>query len=424
MTNLSTRIKSLFFKDVPVASIEKRSVNGTVTMKDGLAWFKAMGMDLGDIPVTTDSVMGMSAFYACVDLISSSLATPSLKVYLKKSNGDREEVTNHPVTYLVGFRPNRLMSSTVWRKTMATHLLVFGNAVSQVIRGENNRPIEIKILLPKDYAFLDTADRLIIQLKDGTILQEEDYIHWKDLSFDGKVGVSKVQLTKKGLKTQLTAEEFLSKYYEKGTFTNGFLKVQSKPDKATLDMISQTWDDNYGGIGNAFNTPTLPLGTDYVPLTKSPVESQMMEFLSFAPTKIYQTFRVPPHMVSDMTKSTSFGKGIEDLSILYLTHTILPYAVQFEQECNYKLFRKSEHQRYSVKLNLRSLERAGFADQMQGFGIAIQNGIYNPNDARKYLDKNAYEGGETYMVNGNMIGVKQVPTNAGNYNQNEGAENK
>lgn len=392
---------------------EKRDVS----LADGVAWFKMLGVNLDDIEVSDNAALGMSAFYSCVDLISNSVATPTWKVYEEFTNGDKNVSKTHPNFQLIYSRPDRHTSSFVFRKTLMIHVLIYGNAVVEIVMGKNNRPASFKLLKPSDYTFLDTDDRLLVQKKNGQVLQEEDYIHIKDLSLDGKIGISKIGLTKKGLKTQLTAEAFLSKYYEKGTFTNGYLKVSTKPDNGTLRSISETWDEQYGGIGSAYKTPTLPLGTEYIPLTKSNVESQLMEFLQYSPQRIYQTFRVPPHLVSDMDKSTSFGKGIEDLSILYLTHTLLPWVTQLEQEFNYKAFRASEYGRFYTKINLRSLERANFADQMEGFSKAIQAGIYSPNEVRTLLDVNNYVAGDVYMVNGNMISVDYVKENGGNVSQ-------
>jgi HK97 family phage portal protein len=145
----------------------------------------------------------------------------------------------------------------------------------------------------------------------------------------------------------------------------------------------------------------------------SNVESQMVELLSMAPTKIYQMFLVPPSLVSDTSKSTSFGTGMEDLNNFYLQYNILPKIVQFEEELNYKCFWSSEAGKVYVKHNMKVLERVSFASQIDGLFKLIQGGMYSPNMALKKLDENGYDGGDTFMVNGNMMTVENVKNNVG-----------
>lgn len=395
--------------------IEKRATTlkpTTATMSDAEKWLAVMGIDTSKIVVNEITSLGLSALYRCVMIIANGLATPSIKAYYRQGE-ERNQIPEHPVASLLGFRANRLMSSFVYRHHMAVQKEMYGNAVAIIERDPvSNRPEELKPLIAKDYVFLDYTDTLMVQHnKTGKIYDVDDYIHIKDISLDGKIGLGKIGLMSNSIKINMTAKQYLSKYYSNGTSTNGYLKVpvSLKPDQ--LREIGDAWDNNYGGIANAFSTPVLPLGTEYQSLNKSNVESQLMEFLSYAPVEIYQMFGVPPHLASDVSKTTSFGKGIEDINIQFLQNVLQPNAEQFEQEHNYKLFRASEHKTHYFKINYDSYLRVNYQDRIEGLTKLVSNGIYSPNKALSKLDENGYEGGEIHMVNGTNIDVKQVPNN-------------
>ena len=395
--------------------------NRSVSLADGDTFLKFFGIDLGSVNVTETSALGLSALYRCVYLIASTLAQVPLKVYKELENGDNVVDKLHPNSVLLSIRPNEYQSSYIWRMTLWVQLLIHGNAIVVLNRGRYGRISSYELLNPADYSFIETATSLLVQNnKTNVVYGQEDFLHIRDLSVGGKIGRSRVGLIKKTLTTQMRAEAFLDKYYEKGTFLTGYLKSQVKLTETEKETFSTNWDSNNAGLDNNFRTPVLGLGTEYVPLGKSNVESQLMEFLNMAPTKIYQVFGVPPSLASDTTKATSFGKGIEDLAIQFLQFTIMPLAVNFEQELNWKAFRTNEIGTWYVKHNLNGLQRADFSSRMEGYSKAIQNGIMSPVDVRKLEDQNGYDGGEAYMVNGNMQLVKDVADGNSIMKQNNG----
>lgn len=399
------------------AGIERRSTG--VSMANADDFFKMLGVSMGRVVVNTDTALSLSAFFACVDLISKGMATPPMKIY-KKTDKGRESASDHPLHYPLCFRPNMHMSPHVFRRTVAIQKELFGNAVVRiVVDPATNRPVAFVPLLAKDFSFVETTDRLLVQINNtGEILNEDQYLHYKDFTADGKIGLSKTGLMNGIIKRQMLAENYLEKYYENGTHTSGYLSVPVKIEGAGLDEIGKTWDAKYSGSANNFKTPVVPLGTTYNQLGKSNVESQLMEFLNHSPTQIYQMFLVPPFLVSDTSKSTSFGKGMEDMNMMFYNNVLQPNAQQLEEEINYKCFRKSEHGTYYVKMNFDSYLRTNFADRTEGLFKMIQAGVYSPNDAREKMDENGYDKGDTYMVNGNMMAVKNVEANMNKNNSN------
>lgn len=396
----------------PMTQQRSTTLQPTATLSDAERWLSVMGIDSSKIIVNEKTSLGLSALYRCIMIIANGLATPSIKTY--RRNGDkREQLTDHPVSSLVSFRPNPLQSSFIYRHIMAVQKEMYGNAVALIDSDPvTNRPVSITPVIAKDYVFLDTIDSLYVQHnKTGKIYSPDQYIHYKDISIDGKIGLGKIGLMSPSIKLNMTAKQYLHNYYQNGTATNGYLKVPVALKRDQLREIGDNWDQDFGGIANAFSTPVLPLGTEYNSISKSNVESQLMEFLNYAPVEIYQMFGVPPHLASDVSKTTSFGKGIEDINIQFLQNTLQPNAEQWEQEHNYKLFRTSEHSTHYIKINYDSYLRVNYQDRTEGLTKLVNAGIYSPNHALSILDQNGFEGGDIHMVNGTMIDVTQVPNN-------------
>lgn len=380
------------------------------SLTDYRAFLSTHGLDIPDVMIDEQTALGMSALYRCVWLISSMLATAPLKVFREVEGQGANVDKRHPNYILLALRPNEMTSSFVMRQSLWAQVLLKGNAVVVPEWDRYGRAKALKLMDCKHVVWVETADEklLVMNGKTRAVYMPEDYLHFKDLSLDGEIGKSRMGLMRDTLQTQLRAEQFVDKYYAKGTFLNGYLKTERALSDTDAKSIGKNWDDTYGGVANSFQTPVLPLGTDYKQVTKTNTESQLVEFLQYAPMKIYQMFGVPPMLASDTEKSTSFGKGIEDMFIQFRQTTVLPLAVMAEQEINYKLFRSGEIGEYFVKHNLDVIERANYQNRMEGLSKGIQNGIYNPNDARKLEDLNPYGAGDTYMVNGNMQRVQDV----------------
>lgn len=388
-----------------------RSVNGSASLSSYPFWNALFGsdFDLGNVTVTPEIALGAETVQACLDLVSSAIAQVPLSVYVETKTG-KEVATDHPLYRLISLRPNRQQSSFLYRKTRIIHMIMLGHAVSEIVRGEGNRPIEFRILQPGEYSILETTSgEFFYQKNNGQILSEEDVIHSRGISLDGKYARGLVQLHKKTIKIGITAQEFMSKYYEKGTHIQGYLKSSLKLDQEQARSISEHWESTFStGISSMGKTPVLGNDTDFKHVTRTPVESQMVEFLQLHPSKIYQMFRVPPHLVGDTTKATSFGSGLEGMATAFVTFTLLPLAVQEEEEHNFKIFRESEIGKYYIKHNFNGLQRADFAGRMDAYTKGIQSGIYSPNDVRRLEEMNSYDGGDTYMANGNMTPVSDI----------------
>lgn len=157
----------------------------------------------------------------------------------------------------------------------------------------------------------------------------------------------------------------------------------------------------------------------YTPISIAPEQAQFLETRKFQIDEIARIFRVPPHMVGDLEKS-SFS-NIEQQSLEFVKYTLDPWVIRWEQAIDRSLLTLEEKKKYFVKFNVNGLLRGDYESRMRGYSIGIQNGFMSPNDVRELENMNLIsdeDGGNNYICNGNMVKLKD----AGNWNKEAGNE--
>ena len=301
------------------------------------------------------------------------------------------------------------MTSFIWRETMLTHLLLYGNSYCQIIRTGRSKIDSLYPLLP-DHMEVDRDSKgsltYTYTTSDGKTwaLDPADVLHIPGLGFDGIIGYSPIALEKSAIGLGIAAEEYGSKFFSNGARPSGILThPNTVKDPAALRA---SWNAAYGGSGNASRVAVLEEGMSFVPLSLPNNEAQFLETRKFQVSEICRIFRVPPHMIGDLDRATF--SNIESQNISFAVHTIRPWLVRIEQAINRALFPDNEKGRYYVQFNLDGLMRGDYKSRMEGYAIARQNGWMSTNDIRELENLNPVseeEGGNAYLVNGNMIPI-------------------
>lgn len=188
--------------------------------------------------------------------------------------------------------------------------------------------------------------------------------------------------------------------------------------------VRESWQSTFGGSGNANKIAVLEEGMKYTPIGISPEQAQFLETRKFQINEIARIFRVPPHMVGDLEKS-SFS-NIEQQSLEFVKYTLDPWVIRWEQSIQRSLLSKDEKAMYFVKFNLEGLLRGDYQSRMNGYAIGRQNGWMSANDIRELenLDRiPAEDGGDLYLINGNMLPLQNAGAFA-NINTDNGKEEK
>ena len=362
--------------------------------------------------VTDRTALQHIAVYACVRVLSEAIAQLPLHVYKYNDKG-KERVPQHPLYFLLHDQPNPEMTSFVFRETLMSHLLIYGNAYAQIIRNGRGDVLGLYPLMPdKMKVDRDEKNRLIyiysrydeanpnLKEQGDIILYADEVLHIPGLGFDGLVGYSPIALAKNAIGISIACEDYGASFFGNNANPSGVLEhpgVIKNPDK-----LRDAWHRAYGGR-NAHKVAVLEEGVKFTPISIPNNEAQFLETRKFQIEEIARMYRVPLHMIGDLDHATF--SNVEHLSLDFVKYSLDPWIVRWEQGLQKALLSDSEKGQYFIKFNVDGLLRGDYASRMQGYSIGIQNGFLCPNDVRELEDMNLIpeeKGGFTYMVNGSM----------------------
>lgn len=369
--------------------------------------------------VTERSAMQMTAVYSCVRILSEAVAGLPLHFYKYDSNNSKTKAIDNPLYTLLHDEPNPDMTSFIFRETLMTHLLLWGNAYAQIIRNGKGEVVALYPLMPNKMSVErdDNGEIYYIYSKsveEGKsadagyhILKKEDVLHIPGLGFDGLVGYSPIAMAKNAIGLAIATEEYGAKFFANGAAPSGVLEHPGTIKDPT--KVREAWMSQFGGSSNSGKVAVLEEGMKYTPISISPEQAQFLETRKFQINEIARIFRVPPHMVGDLEKS-SFS-NIEQQSLEFVKYTLDPWIIRWEQSLNKALISKENKSKYFFKFNVEGLLRGDYQSRMNGYAVARQNGWMSANDIRELenLDKiSAEDGGDLYLINGNMLPLNRA----------------
>lgn len=360
-----------------------------------------------------------TAVYACVRILAEAIASLPIHVYKHTDEGKEQDV-NHQLYYLLHDEPNPDMTSFVFRETLMSHLLIWGNAYAQIIRDGRGQVLALYPLLPdrmtvkRDdkgelyYVYQRSEeDNPNFKDKGNIILKKSEVLHVPGLGFDGLIGYSPIAMAKNAVGMTLATEEYGASFFANGANPGGVLEhpgILKDPSK-----VRDSWNQVYQGTNNSHKVAVLEEGMSYKTIGIPPNEAQFLETRKFQINEIARLYRIPPHMVGDLEKS-SFS-NIEQQSLEFVKYTLDPWVVRFEQAFQKALLLPDEKKTYFIKFNVDGLLRGDYQSRMNGYAIGRQNGWLSTNDIRRLEDMNPLskeEGGDLYLVNGNMTKLEDA----------------
>ena len=354
--------------------------------------------------VNEKTALQTTAVYACVRILAETIASLPFHTYRYTLNG-KEKAIEHPIYYLLHSEPNPEMTSFVFRETLMSHLLLWGNAYAQIIRDGRGRVLGLYPLLPnKVIVNRNQHGELVYQYeKEGQtyFLRSYEVLHIPGLGFDGLIGYSPIAMAKNAVGMAIATEEYGAKFFANGANPGGVLEhpgVVKDPAR-----IRESWNAVYQGSSNAHRVAVLEEGMKFQSIGIPPEQAQFLETRKFQINEIARIFRIPPHMIGDLEKS-SFS-NIEQQSLEFVMYTLDPWVVRWEQAIQRALFTEKEKRQYFVKFNVDGLLRGDYQSRMNGYAVGRQNGWLSANDIRELENLNRIPedlGGDLYLINGNM----------------------
>ena len=402
--------------------------------KDGLngsGYSFLFGSTASGKAVNERSAMQMTAVYACVRILSEAVASLPLHMYFYNDTGGKEKALSHPLYGILHDEPNPEMSAFSFRETLMAHLLLWGNGFAQIIRNGRGEVVSLYPLMPDRMSVdRDSRGRLFYEYtrsdgdtrtlggKSTVTLTPSDVLHIPGLGFDGLVGYSPIAMAKQAIGMGLACDEYGASFFQNGAQPGGVLEhpgVVKDPKR-----VRESWNAIYQGSANAHRVAVLEEGMAYKPISISPEQAQFLQTRKFQIEEIARIFRVPPHMVGDLDKS-SFS-NIEQQSLEFVKYSLSPWISRWEQSIHRALLLPSEKQRFFVRFNVEGLLRGDYKSRMDGYAVARQNGWMNANDIRELenLDRiPAEDGGDLYLINGNMTKLADAGLFAANQRKKE-----
>lgn len=380
--------------------------------------------------VNERTAMQTTAVYACVRILAETIASLPLHTFITTEKG-KEKATEHHIYKLLAEEPNSEMTSFVFRETLMGHLLLWGNAYAQIIRDGRGRVIALYPLLPNKVTVDRTTKGEIYYIYtrsegDGPIsggfsqiyLRSDEVLHIPGLGFDGLVGYSPIAMAKNAVGMAIATEEYGAKFFANGANPGGVLEhpgVVKDPAR-----VRESWNSVYQGSTNAHRVAVLEEGMKFQSIGIPPDQAQFLQTRKFQLNEIARLFRIPPHMIGDLEKS-SFS-NIEQQSLEFVKYTLDPWVIRWEQALKKALLTDEEKKDYFVKFNVDGLLRGDYQSRMNGYAVARQNGWMSTNDIRELDDLNkipAELGGDLYLINGNMTKLQDAGIFANKDNEKE-----
>lgn len=369
--------------------------------------------------VNENTAMQLSAVYACVKVLAESVAALPLHVYEYENDGNKKRAVKHNLYTLLHDAPNSEMTSFIFRETLMGHLLLRGNAYAQIFRDKVGRVIGLYPLKPnkmtiesddngkKIYTYTLTKGELP-NFKDGGQIKfsAADILHIPALGYDGIIGYSPIAMARNAIGLSIACEEYGSKFFANGARPSGILKTPNlikDPEK-----LRESWQSAYGGE-NSGRVAILEQGLEYQAISLPNSDSQFLESRRFQLEEIARIFRVPLHLLQDLSHATF--SNIEHQSLDFVVYSLMPWLVRFEQSMNKALFLPNERGRFFVKFNTGGLLRGDIQSRYNAYAVARQNGWMSSNDIRELEDLNLIpddKGGNEYLINGNMMKLSQA----------------
>lgn len=359
------------------------------------------GMSSAGVAVTQHTAMRVSAVYAAVSLIGGAIASLPLHVYRREPNAPVR--ADHDIWWLLNEQPTPQFSAAVMWEFLAASLLLNGDCYSEIERASrlSNRIVGFRPWAKSQIETRRVDGRLVYVRTDddGKVkaIDQDDMIHVPGPGFDGMNGMSQIRhALRNSAGISLAADEYSAKFFQNGARPDFAIEIPGNLRQEQKDEYRQSWSDRYSGASKSHLPALMTGGAKIHELTMNAEDSQLIDTRRFQVEDIARIFGVPPHMIGHTTASTSWGTGIEQMSIGFVKYTLSRHLVKFEQELNRKIW--PERERYFVEFSTAGLERGDYKSRNEGYRIAIgragEPGWMSPNEVRRLENLPPIPGGD------------------------------
>lgn len=377
-------------------------------------WLSALSYTPAGVAVSEATATRCITVVACAKLLAEVGA--SLPLDVVEVQGDhRRNLSDHPLLVLLNREPNPDMSAWDWRVQQWMSLALWGNAYSRIMRTSRG----VIALWPLDPATVS------VRVEPGGVSYEvpgrggsretlpaREILHVRLWSRDGIRGESPVAQMRNAIGSSLAMSDYTAAFFSQGARPDLVLEVPGRLSETARREIIESWRARHEGSGRAHRVALIEGGMQVKTLQMPHDDMQFLESRRFERSEIISWFRIPPHLVSDVTGSTSWGTGIEQQVLGFLKFTLQPWLVAWEKQLERSLLNREERARMQIRHNVAALERADLNARINALTKAIMTGIMSPNEARQLEDRNPYPGGERFRMQMQMVPVDTLSSDS------------
>ncbi len=358
--------------------------------------------------VSTEGSLQQATVFACVRLIAESIGMLPLILYRRLEPRGKERATNHPLYGVLHDLPNPELTAIELFETLAGHLALWGNAYCEIEYDGAGRRRALWPLRPDRMTVEVTEDNervYVYQLPDGAQVELPRYRVWhiRGWGTDAWEGKSPIALARESIGLSLATEEFGARFFGNDSRPGGILTTPNKLSDQGAERMKSRWQSAHGGLRNAHRVAVLEEGVTWQAIGIPPEEAQFLETRKFQEAQICQIYRVPPHMIGITERTTSWGTGIEQQGIGFVTFTLLPYLLRVSQSVHRDLLTPAERRTLFAEHLTAALERGDIKARYAAYNIGRNGGWLSVNDIREAENLNPVEGGDAYLQPLNMV---------------------
>jgi HK97 family phage portal protein len=372
-----------------------------ITTPEELAAWLQNGSESGSgVRVTVESAMRVAAVYACVRIISGAIATLPLHVKQRVDDRTRKDASDTPIGKVLRKRPNRWQTPSQFRRMLQAHLLLRGRAYAMIVRSPVSKEVQQLIPLHPDQVRTTQNDDLslshVYTRRDGrqVNLRQDEVFYLVGLTFDGVNGVSVLTYARESIGESLAMSEHGATMFKNGARVSGTLSHPKKLDKSGRDNLRASLDEFRGGGERDGKVMILEEGMAFTSIAMTSVDAQWVESRKFSRTDIAMFFGVPPHMIGDTDKTTSWGSGIEQQSIGFVTYTLEDHLTMWEEVIDRDLLPQNSD--LFALFNRSALVKGDIKARWEAYAKGRRMKVLSANDVRGLEDMNPIEGGDVY----------------------------
>lgn len=338
-------------------------------------WQEFFGF-LGNDVVTRESAMKLTAVFGCVSLLAGTIGTMPVRVIRKGDNGGSEEFADHDANWLVRHEPHEMYAPEVFFEGLGVLAFLDGNGYAEIQRNRRGHPIGLRPFFEGTVKPFERKSRIAYRVTENGDTygrDQDDILHFRgSATMNGLEALSPLKCFGRSIGIGLEADEYAKRFYKQGINPPGYISYDGKVSEQVADEVRNYWQRKFGGVQNAHIPAVLAEGGKFTSLMTDPETAQLFQSRSFQVLDVARAYGVPPHLIGETEKSTSWGTGINAQTTQFYILGLRKHVKRFEAELGRKLLTREERkQGVAVKFNLDTLLRADLAARYDAHKIAV-----------------------------------------------------